>query len=159
MCCTMGLHGLQGHSLPHHGLLHGLQRNLSSATCNTFSCSFFTDLGACRVVSLTSAHSSLPATLTKVFIPFLNYIIPVALPLSLLCLALALASSSSVLEPAGSGPSRHGGIFWHLLAEASPAAFLLAKPCHANQTHLDFHFLFFVILRKISFQMKVLEKM
>ena len=30
ICSTMDLHGLQGDSLPHHGLPHGLQGNLSA---------------------------------------------------------------------------------------------------------------------------------
>ena len=48
ICSTMDLHGLQGHSLP-----HGLQGNLCSGAWSTSSHSFFTDLGVCRVVSLT----------------------------------------------------------------------------------------------------------
>jgi len=59
ICSTMHLHGLQGDSLPHHGLLHRLQGNLCSGTWSTSSPSFFTDLGFCRVVSLTYSHSSL----------------------------------------------------------------------------------------------------
>jgi len=55
ICSTVDLHGLQGHSLPHHGLLHRLQRNLCSGT----SPSFFNDLVVCRVVYLTYSHSCL----------------------------------------------------------------------------------------------------
>jgi len=55
---TMDLHGLQSDSLPYHGLLHRLQGNLCSRAWSTSSPSFFTDLGVCGVVSLTS-HSSL----------------------------------------------------------------------------------------------------
>jgi len=61
ICSTMDLHGLQGHSLPHHGLFHGLQGNLCSSTWSTSSASFFTDLGVCRVISLMHSHSS-PST-------------------------------------------------------------------------------------------------
>jgi len=39
------------------------------------------------------------------------------LPLSLM--GLALASSGSVLELAGTGSVRHGGSFWQLLTEAT----------------------------------------
>ena len=68
------LHGLQGHSLPHHGLHHGLQGNLCSGTWSTSSPSFFPDLGVCRVVSLTSSHPSLQLQLLlrRNFFPFLN---------------------------------------------------------------------------------------
>jgi len=55
---TVDLHGLQGHSLPHHGLHHRLQWNLCSGAWST-SCPSFNDLGVCRVVSLTSSYSSL----------------------------------------------------------------------------------------------------
>ncbi|KAK4829708.1 hypothetical protein QYF61_006083 [Mycteria americana] len=44
ICSTMDLHGLQGDSLPHHSLHHGLQGNLCSGTWSTSSPSFFTDL-------------------------------------------------------------------------------------------------------------------
>ena len=50
ICSTVDLHVLQGHSLHHHCLLHGLQGNLCSGTWSTSSLSF-TDLGVCRVVS------------------------------------------------------------------------------------------------------------
>jgi len=35
ICSTVDLHGLQGHSLPHHGLLYGLQGNLCSGAWST----------------------------------------------------------------------------------------------------------------------------
>jgi len=57
ICSTMDLHGLQGHSLPHHGLYHKLQGNLCSSSLSTSS-SFVTDLGVCRGESLTYSHSS-----------------------------------------------------------------------------------------------------
>ena len=69
------LPGLQGDSLPHHGLPHGLQGNLCSGAWSISSPSFCTDLGVCRAVSFTCSHSSLrlpflsvPATF---FSPFL----------------------------------------------------------------------------------------
>ncbi|KAK4811166.1 hypothetical protein QYF61_019797 [Mycteria americana] len=52
ICSTVDLHGLQGDSLPHHGLHHGLQGNLCSGTWSTSFPSFFTDLGVCRVQNL-----------------------------------------------------------------------------------------------------------
>jgi len=60
ICSTLDLHGLQGNNLPHHGLHHELQgKGLCSGILSTSSPSFFTDLGVCRVVSLTSSHSPL----------------------------------------------------------------------------------------------------
>ena len=56
ICSTMDLHGLQGHNLPHHGIYHGLQGKLCFGAWSISSPSFFTDLGVCRVVSLTSSH-------------------------------------------------------------------------------------------------------
>ena len=53
-CSSMDLHGLQQDHLPHHGLHHALQgKTLCSSVSSTSSPSFFTDLGVCRVVSLT----------------------------------------------------------------------------------------------------------
>jgi len=74
LCSTMDLHGLQGDNLPHHGLHHELQgKTLCSDVSSTSSPSFFTDLGVCRVVSLTSSHSSLLTAISPwVFFPFLN---------------------------------------------------------------------------------------
>jgi len=69
------------------------------------------------------------------FFSFLNYVIPEALPLSLM--GLALATSVSVLEPSGIGFTRHGGSFWQLLTEATPVAPRPApKPHHANPIRL-----------------------
>jgi len=64
------------------------------------------------------------------FFPLLKYVIPEALPLSLI--GLALASSGSVFELAGAGFIRHEGSFLQLLTEATPIAPLLPKPCHTN---------------------------
>jgi len=75
ICSTMDLHGLQGDSPPHHSPHHGLQGNLCSGTWSTSSPSFFTDLGVCTAVSLTSSHSSLPCcfcTVVGFFPHFLN---------------------------------------------------------------------------------------
>jgi len=63
-----------GDSLPHYGLHHGLYgENLCSSILSTSLPSFFTDLGVCRVVSLTqsqllSLHCCFPAGF---FSPFL----------------------------------------------------------------------------------------
>jgi len=106
LCSTVDLHGLQGDSLPHHGLLHGLQGNLCSSTWSTSSSSFFTDLGVCRIVSLTSSQSSLPCCS---FFPLLKYIILEVLPLSLM--GSALASGGSILELSGISSVRLEGSF------------------------------------------------
>jgi len=94
--------------------------------------SFFTDLGVCRVVSLTSSHSSLLTAVSPLsfFLCFLKYLIPEALPL--LLIGLALASGGSVLEPAGTGFMGPGGSFSQLLTEATPIAPLLPKLCHTH---------------------------
>jgi len=86
ICSTVDLHGLQGHSLTHHGLHHGLQGKLCSGAWTTSSPALFPDLGVCRVVSLTLSHSSLPL---QVFVPLRKSVIPEALPPSLMGLALA----------------------------------------------------------------------
>jgi len=49
-CSTMDLHGLQADSLPPHELHHGLQGKIFSPAPGAPA---FTDLGVCRVVSLT----------------------------------------------------------------------------------------------------------
>jgi len=85
ICSTVDLRGLQGHGLPHHGVLHELQENLCSSVWSTSSPSFLTNLGVCRVVALTSSHSSVPLQLFS----HLNYIIPEVLPPLLIGLALA----------------------------------------------------------------------
>jgi len=59
ICSTVDLHGVQGDSLPHHGLHHRLHGNLCSGTWSNFSPSFFADLGVCRVISLTCSPLSL----------------------------------------------------------------------------------------------------
>ena len=106
MCCSvdsysaMVLHGPQGDNLHHHGLHHRLQGNLCSGTWSTSSPSFFTDLGVCRVVSLTFSHSSLLAA-AQHFLPFPKYVVTEALPA--LLIGSALASGGSVLEPAVTG--------------------------------------------------------
>jgi len=64
------------------------------------------------------------------FLPLLKYVIPEALPLSLI--GLTLPSGGSVLESAGTGFIRHGGSFSQLLTEATPIAPLLQKPCCEN---------------------------
>jgi len=71
ICSTVDLHGLQGDSLPHDGFHHGLQvKTLFSSAWSSCSPCIFTDLGVCRVVALTSSHSSL--LLHVLFSPILN---------------------------------------------------------------------------------------
>jgi len=68
ICSTVDLHGQQGDSLPHHGLQHEMQgKTLCSGIWSTSSPAFFTDLGVCRVVSLTSSHSSLSTAVSLQF--------------------------------------------------------------------------------------------
>jgi len=102
ICSTVDFCRLQGDNLPHHGLLHRLQGN----RCSSGSSSFLTDLGVCRVVSLTYSHCSIPL---QFFVLLLKYAIIQALPLSLM--GSALASGVSILEPAGIGFIRHRGNF------------------------------------------------
>jgi len=101
------LHGLQVDSLPHYGLLHGLQGSLCSSAWNASSPYFFTDLGVCRVVSLTYSLSYCSYCCTGLgFFPLLKCVIPETLPPSLT--GLVLASAGSVLEPAGIASVGHG---------------------------------------------------
>ena len=113
----------------------------------------FTDLGACRVVSLTYSHFSLLLQLIIVWVsppPLLKCVIPEALPLSLMGSALALPSGRSVLEPAGTGSIRHRGSFWQLLTEANPVALpttktLPGKPNTKTQWKTWFIYLYIIL--------------
>jgi len=69
----------------------------------------------------------------EVFSSFLKYVIPEALPPSLV--GSALASCRSVLEPADFGSIGHRGSFQQLLKEATPVALLLPKPGCTNPVH------------------------
>ena len=126
LCSIVVLHGLQGDNLHYHCLLHG------SRTWRTSLSSYFTDLGVCIVVSLTFSHSSLAAAVQR-FLPFLEYGVTEALPT--LLMSSGLASSRSTLEPAVTGSVQHGGSYWQLLTEATPAALPLPKPWQVNQMH------------------------
>jgi len=108
------------------------EKNLCSSAWSTSFPSFFPDPAVCREFSLTSSHSSIPL---QVFFPLLNYVTTEVLPPSLM--GLTLASSTSVLEPAGIGSIRHRGSFSQLLTEAtSTAPPALPKPGHTNPIHL-----------------------
>jgi len=98
-CSTVDIHGLHGDSLHHHGLLHRLQGNLCSGALNISPPSFFPDLGACSIVSLTYSHSSISVQV------FVSCVIMESLPP--LLLNLALPSTGSVLELAGTGCAGH----------------------------------------------------
>jgi len=76
---------------------------------------------------------SLPCLFTTEvsFLPLLKYVIAEVLP-PLLLIGLALASGGSILEPAGTGFTIHGGSFLQLLTEDTLIAAPLPKPCHAN---------------------------
>ncbi|XP_074905859.1 uncharacterized protein LOC142041118 isoform X1 [Buteo buteo] len=150
ICSTVDLPGLQGDSLPHQGLPHGLQGNLRSGAWSISSPSFFTDLGVRRLVSLTCSHSSLQRlflTLPTFFL--LKNVITEALPLSLI--GSALAGGGSVSEPTGVGSLslEHRGSFQQLLTEATPVTPLATKTLPHNTNTLlhlcsDLHpFLFF----------------
>lgn len=90
---------------PNYGLHHGLPGNLFSDISTS---SFFTDLGVCRVVLLTSSHSSPGCNCCcTVIFPFLKSVIPEVPPL----LLMALASGRSFLEPASNSSQRHGWNF------------------------------------------------
>ena len=117
--------GCRGTSLPHHGLHHRLHGNLCSGAWSTVSCSFFTDLGVCRVVSLTYSHSPLSAAVPQRFLPLLKFVVTEALPP--LLIGSALASGRS-LEPSGTSSIQHRASTWCLPTEAPP----LPKPCHVN---------------------------
>jgi len=100
------LRGLQGHSLPHHALLHGLQGNL------LWSLEHLLPLLLHWPWCLQSCFSHIFSFLLSAakccyagFFPLPNYVIPEALPGSLM--GSALASSGSVLELAGIGSVRH----------------------------------------------------
>ena len=102
ICSTVNLHGLQGDSLPHHGLPHGLQGNLCSGAWSTSSPSFFTDLGVCRVVSLTYSHSSLQ----------LQFVVQFFSP-SLICYP---RGATTIADGLGLDQQRvHLGASWHWL--------------------------------------------
>lgn len=64
VCCGVVLHRLQEHNLHHHGLLHGLQRNLCSGPWNIFP-SFFAR-GVCRRQGLAVSNmGAAPGVLQK----------------------------------------------------------------------------------------------
>jgi len=96
-------------------------------------------------LTLVSAESFLSHSVTPLssllfhhtFFPLLKSVIPEALPLSLI--GSALASSGSVLEPAGIGFIRHGRSFLLLLTEATPIHIQLSKPCHEDPQHSTSH--------------------
>jgi len=58
-------------------------------------------------------------------LPFLKY--GTTETLQTLLIGSAFAIHGSILEPAGTVFAQHGGSFWHLLTEATPAA-----PCYQN---------------------------
>jgi len=76
-------------------------------------------LGAAELF-LSYSHSSLQLLLHRWFFSLLKYVITEVLPPS--PMGSALASSRSVLEPAGIGSIGHQGSFQHLLTEATPVA-------------------------------------
>ena len=92
ICSTMDLHGVQGDSLPHHGLLlHELQGNLCSGAWSTFSPVLLhwpwclQNCFSHRVSLLSPAAFSVAQQL----FPLFNYVTPEALPPPLMGSALA----------------------------------------------------------------------
>lgn len=105
---------------------HGLQENLNSSTWSTSSSPFTTELSVCRVVPLTTSHSSLLWHLHKKVFFLLKYVITEVSLQSLV--GSAWTSNGSTLESALVIDSvRHGGILQKILREATPAA-----PCYQN---------------------------
>ena len=107
ICSTMDLHGLQGHSLPHHGLLHRRNSALVPGTPSPPPSSLI--FVSAELFSHVFSLLSLAAVLLQVFPPVLRYVITEVLPLSLM--GLALDSSGAVLELAGISSVGHGGSF------------------------------------------------
>ena len=110
---TVVLHGLQGDSLPHHGLLQRLQGNLVPGAPHSLLLHRPWCLQSCflHVFSLLP-----PSCWTAVFTLSITQAEPVCPTGS------ALASSRSVFEPTGTGSVWHGGSSWCLLTEATSAA-------------------------------------
>lgn len=89
----------------------------------------FTDLGVCRIASLTCS-SSFPGCCCAAIISLLKYAVTDMLPA--LLMGSALVSSGSFLEPSDIGSVRHEASFWQLLRDAIPEPPLLPKLCHAS---------------------------
>lgn len=120
------LPGLQGDSLPCHGLHLGLQGNLCSRAQSTSCPSFCNDLGVCRVVHLTSLHVLLHLQVSRYFFPLL---IRLSQRHCHHCSQL-WAQPWTVCLCAGWNWLNKGG-FQHLLTEAALIGLLLPKFCHA----------------------------
>lgn len=90
--------------------------------------SFSTGLGVCGAVSVTYSHFSLWVQLhmLRFFFPF-QYVIPLALPLSL----MAFASGGSVLEPSDIGSVRPRGASSSLSQRAQRSC-LCSTLCYQN---------------------------
>jgi len=123
ICSTMEFCGLQGDNLPHHGL--------SSQAAKEDSLLWHLEhlLHPPSSLSLISEELFLSHHLTPLsqmpshcsfFLLFLKYFIIELLPP--LPIGLALASSRSVLQLAGTAFVRRGESFWQLLTEATPKA-------------------------------------
>jgi len=104
ICSTVDLHGLQGHSLPHHGLHHGLQGNLCPSAWSSSSPPSSRTLVSAE---LFLSHRLTPLSCCTYAIVHIFF--PEVLPPSLM--GSALASCGSVLQLAGVGSVRHGGSF------------------------------------------------
>lgn len=132
----MDLHGLQGHSLPHHGLHHGLQENVSSTAWST-SCP--------SALSLVSAELFLWHILNPLFSGCDCSWAVASFPFSKLlfqrcCLSPCWDQSWPALELTGIGSIRLGGRFQQLLTETAPV------PSQLPKLYLTNPMLFFSVL-------------
>lgn len=72
-CSPVIFYWLHEDNLLCHGLHYRLQEKLHSVAWSSYSPSFFTVFGACRLVALPYSHLSLPAAVAAVApLPFLN---------------------------------------------------------------------------------------
>ena len=69
----MDLHGLQGHSLPHHGLLHGLQGTSAPAPGALLPTPSALSLGSAELFLSHSLTPLFQVLLHSSFFPLLNY--------------------------------------------------------------------------------------
>lgn len=132
ICFSVVVNRLQADKLLHHGLLQGVEGNLSSAlgvpTPSPSSWSQCLKYHPCHVFP-----TSLSLTAAAHFLSFLAYFNTEAPPALLMGLCLA---STGVLEPAGAGFVQHRGSSWCVLTQVTPATFLpihlIAKACYTN---------------------------
>jgi len=128
ICSTVDLHGLQGHSLPHYALFHGLHGNLCSSAWSTSS-----PPSALALVSAELFLSHILTFLSYCCMPLCRFFFP-----SELCYH---RGSTTVADGLGLGQQRvHLRAGWHwlcqtqwkLLAASHRSHPCSPKPCHTN---------------------------